>query len=74
LQYELLSPTEIRDSQMYVTRVPTAAELNQVPGRVVVPGLVMHPTGALINQPFLTGAAGAPHVSGGVDISDARSG
>jgi hypothetical protein len=34
----------------------------------------MHPTGALIFQPFLTGAAGAPNVRGGVDISDARSG
>lgn len=66
--------TEIRDSGMYVTTVPTAAELNQVPGRVAVPGLAMHPTGALIYQPFLTGAAGAPNVRGGVDISDARSG
>jgi IPT/TIG domain len=66
--------TEIRDSRMYVTAVPTAAELNQVPGRVAVPGLAMHPTGALIYQPFLTGAAGAPNVRGGVDISDARSG
>jgi hypothetical protein len=34
----------------------------------------MHPTGALIYQPFLTGTAGAPNVRGGVDISDARSG
>jgi hypothetical protein len=66
--------TEILDSGMYVTAVPVAAELNQVPGRVAVPGLAMHPTGALIYQPFLTGAAGAPNVRGGVDISDARSG
>jgi hypothetical protein len=66
--------TEIRDSSMYVTAVPTAAELNQVPGRVAVPGLTMHPTGALLYQPFLTGAAGTPNVRGGVDISDARSG
>jgi hypothetical protein len=66
--------TEIRDSYMYVTAVPTAAELNQVPGRVAVPGLAMHPTGALLYQPFLTGAAGAPNVRSGVDISDARSG
>lgn len=34
----------------------------------------MHPTGALIYQPFLTGAAGAPSVRGGVDISDAHYG
>jgi hypothetical protein len=66
--------TEIRNSGMYVTAVPTAAELNQVPGRVAVPGLAMHPTGALIYQPFLTGAAGAANVKGGVGISDARSG
>ena len=66
--------TEIRNSGMYVTAVPAAAELNQVPGRVAVPGLAMHPTGALIYQPFLTGAAGAANVKGGVDISDARSG
>ena len=59
---------------MYVTAVPTAAELNQVPGRVAVPGLAMHPTGALLYQPFLTGAAGTPNVRGGVDISDVRSG
>jgi hypothetical protein len=59
---------------MYITGVPTGAELNQVPGGVAVPGLAMHPTGALIYQPFLTGAAGAPNVRGGVDISDARSG
>jgi hypothetical protein len=66
--------TEIRDSGMYVTSVPVAAELNQVPGRVAVPGLAMHPTGALSYQPFLTGTSGAPNVRGGVDISDARSG
>jgi hypothetical protein len=66
--------TAIRDSGLYVTGVPTAAELNQIPGRVAVPGLAMHPGGALIYQPFLTGAAGAPKVRGGVDISDARSG
>jgi hypothetical protein len=66
--------TEIRDSGRYVTAVAMAAELNQVPGRVAVPGLAMHPTGALMYQPFLTGAAGASNVKGGVDISDARSG
>lgn len=39
------SAVETRDSGMYVTAVPTAAELNQIPGRVAVPGLAMHPTG-----------------------------
>jgi hypothetical protein len=66
--------TEIRDSGMYVTAVPTAAELNQVLGRVAVPGLTMHPTGALVYQPFLTGSASGLNVKGGVNISDARSG
>jgi hypothetical protein len=73
-EMQTATTTEIRDSSRYVMAVPTAAELNQVPGRVAVPGLAMHPTGALIYQPFLTGAAGAPNVRGGVDISDARSG
>lgn len=71
---QTVASTEIRDSSLYVTGVPTGAELNQVSGRVAVPGLAMHPTGALIYQPFLTGAAGAPNVRGGIDISDARSG
>jgi IPT/TIG domain len=71
---QTVSTSEIRDSGMSVTAVPVSAELNQVPGRVAVPGLAMHPTGALLYQPFLTGAAGAPNVRGGVDISDARSG
>jgi len=71
---QTVASREIRDSSLYVTGVPTEAELNQVPGRVAVPGLAMHPTGALIYQPFLTGAARAPNVRGGIDISDARSG
>lgn len=68
------STSEIRDSGMHVTGMPVTAELNQVPGRVAVPGLSMHPTGALVYQPFLTGAVGAPNVQGGIDISDAHSG
>jgi hypothetical protein len=31
------------------------AELAQIPGRTFVPGLTLHPSGALIYQPFLTG-------------------
>jgi hypothetical protein len=64
--------TEVRDAGVYATSVPTAAELNQVPVRVAVSGLAMHPTGALIYQPYLTGVAA--NVRGAVDISDARSG
>jgi hypothetical protein len=39
-----------------------------------VPRLAMHPTGALLYQPFLTGAAGTAGVKGGVDITDAQNG
>ena len=65
---------EIHDSSMFATGVPASAELTQVPGRIAVPGLAMHPTGALLYQPFLTGPAGVANVKGGVDITDARSG
>jgi IPT/TIG domain-containing protein len=41
---------------------------------VLVPGLALHPSGALIYQPFLTGASGSPGVKGGVDILDVHSG
>jgi len=39
-----------------------------------VPGIALHPSGALIYQPFLTGAPGSLGVKGGVDILDAHSG
>jgi hypothetical protein len=68
------SGVEVRDSAMFVTTVPTAAELTRIPNRNAVPGLAVHPSGALIYQPFLTGLPGAPGVKGGVDISDAHSG
>nr|MDP9147672.1 IPT/TIG domain-containing protein [Acidobacteriota bacterium] len=68
------SSTEVRNSAMLLTAVPAAAELTQIPGRQPVPGLAVHPSGALIYQPFLTGVAGAPGVKGGVDIVDAHSG
>ena len=42
---------------MLLTAVPAAAELTQIPGRQPVPGLAVHPSGALIYQPFLTGVA-----------------
>ncbi len=68
------SAAEVHDSGMFVTGVPAAAELTQIPGRIAVPGMAMHPTGALLYQPFLTGTAGAAGVKGGVDITDARTG
>jgi hypothetical protein len=39
-----------------------------------VPGIALHPSGALIYQPFLTGAPGSAGVKGGIDILDAHSG
>lgn len=61
----------------------TVPPSTQVPNRFAVPGLVMHPTGALLYQPFLTGppppppSPGAPPVTGllgGIDILDAHTG
>jgi len=65
---------EIRGVNLAVGAAPAGAELEQVPGRVLVPGLALHPSGALLYQPFLTGAAGSAEVRGGVDILDAHSG
>ncbi len=52
--------------------------LQQVPGRVSVPGIAMHPSGALVYQPFFTGpgpvAPPATGVQGGVDVLDAHTG
>jgi DNA-binding beta-propeller fold protein YncE len=66
--------TEFRASDLSLMAVPASAELAQVPGRVFVPGLTLHPSGALIYQPFLTGAPGSAGVKGGVDILDGHSG
>jgi hypothetical protein len=66
--------TEIHDSSLSLTAVPTSAELAQIPGRVSVPGVALHPSGALVYQPFLTGAPGSAGVKGGIDIVDAHSG
>lgn len=66
--------TEIRAADLSLASVPAAPELLQIPGRNQVPGVVLHPTGALLYQPFLTGAAGTPGVKGGIDVLDAHSG
>jgi hypothetical protein len=65
---------EIRAADLSLTSVPTSAELQQIPGRVLVPGVALHPSGALIYEPFLTGASGSTGVKGGIDILDAHSG
>jgi len=65
---------EIRAADLSLTSVPTSAELEQIPGRVLVPGVALHPSGALLYQPFLTGAPGSVGVKGGIDILDGHSG
>jgi hypothetical protein len=65
---------EIRTADLSLTSVPNSAELEQIPGRVLVPGVALHPSGALFYQPFLTGAPGSVGVKGGIDILDAHSG
>jgi DNA-binding beta-propeller fold protein YncE len=66
--------TEIRAVDLSLASVPTSAELAQIPGKVSVPGVTLHPSGALLYQPFLTGAPASAGVKGGVDILDAHSG
>ena len=66
--------TEVHAPNFNISSVPVSAELTQIPGRVSVPGIVLHPSGALLYQPFLTGAPGSTGVKGGVDILDAHSG
>jgi hypothetical protein len=66
--------TEVHAADLSLTSAPVSAELAQIPGRVFVPGPALHPSGALIYQPFLTGVPGSPGVKGGVDILDAHSG
>ncbi|HEX4543972.1 MAG TPA: IPT/TIG domain-containing protein [Candidatus Acidoferrum sp.] len=65
---------EVHVADLSLSSVPAAPELAQIPGRVPVPGLVLHPSGALIYQPFLTGLPASAGVRGGVDILDAHSG
>jgi len=68
------SNVEIRAADLRLTAVPAMPEFAQIPGRTAVPGLALHPSGALVYQPFLTGAAGAAGTRGGIDILDAHSG
>ncbi len=66
--------TEIRGANLSLASVPANPELLQIPGSNSVPGLALHPSGALLYQPFLTGPAGNAGVNGGIDILDAHSG
>jgi hypothetical protein len=70
--------TEIRNAALTLTAIPSSPEVEQIPGRILVPGLAMHPSGALLYQPFLTGPAPAAPpatgVQGGIDIVDTHNG
>lgn len=70
--------TEIRGTDLTLAAMPTSAELEAIPNRVAVPGAALHPTGALLYEPFLDGPAPAAPpatgIRGGVDIRDAHSG
>jgi IPT/TIG domain len=70
--------TEIRGSDLTFAEQPTLAELETIPNRVAVPGTAMHPSGALLYEPFLDGAPPASPpargIHGGVDIRDAHTG
>jgi IPT/TIG domain-containing protein len=70
--------TEIRASDLSLVAAPTSAELESTAQRVAVPDLTLHPTGALVYEPFLDGpASSAPPangIHGGIDIRDAQGG
>jgi IPT/TIG domain len=69
---------EIRGADLTLVALPTSAELETIPNRVAVPGAALHPSGALLYEPFLDGAPPpappATGIHGGVDIRDAHSG
>jgi hypothetical protein len=69
---------QVLGSDLTVSSVSTSAEIEQIPARANIPGVAMHPTCAMIYQPFLNGPAPAAPpavgVQGGVDILDAHSG
>jgi hypothetical protein len=70
--------TEIRGSNLTLVSTPTTAEFENIPSRIAVPGIALHPTGALTYEPFLDGPPPsdppATGIHGGIDIRDAHSG
>lgn len=70
--------TEIRAADLTLSSSPVSAELESIPNRVAVPGIALHPSGALLYEPFLDGpppaAPPATGIHGGIDIHDAHSG
>jgi len=74
--------TEIRDANLAMIATRSPAEREQIPAATFVPGIALHPSGALVYQPFLSGPAPpesstAPipaNLRGGIDIVGAHSG
>jgi hypothetical protein len=74
--------TEIRDAALNLIGTRATPELEHFPAGVTVPGIAMHPSGALVYQPFLNGPAPPetatpapnPTLRGGIDIFDAHNG
>ena len=44
--------TEIRGADLGLDALPTSVELETIPNRVAVPGVALHPSGALLYEPF----------------------
>src|SRR5579863_4852347 len=69
---------EIRDASLALRSATATSELEKIPQRTEVPGIAMHPSGALVYAPFLSGPApiSAPFTGlhGGVDILNAHTG
>ena len=69
---------EIRAADLTMLSGPAAPEIETVPNRVAVPGVALHPSGALLYEPFLDGpppaAPPATGIHGGIDIRDAHNG
>jgi len=70
--------TEIRAPDLTLISTPVFAEVENVPGRVAVPSITLHPSGALIYKPFLDSslpaAPPATGILGGIDIRGAHNG
>jgi IPT/TIG domain len=69
---------DIRDANMSLMGSAATSEIERISGRTEVPGIALHPSGALLYVPFLTGPAPAAlpitGVQGGVDIVDTHTG
>jgi IPT/TIG domain len=70
--------TEIRQQNLTFISSCAAPEIETIPNCVPVPGIALHPSGALLYEPFLDGpppaAPLATGLRGGVDIRDAHNG